>query len=198
MPVGETVLRGDGLDRNAGAFKSFALGRAMEQGGGPLSLLRRTAPLAACVFDRGQSIQTAVRTELVVILPPGFDQLPGFGEPEEKMFIEALVAKFAVEALDESVLHRLAGLDVAPGDPLGGPAQHRIAGQFGAVIADDGVRQPRWFTTSSNSRTMRPPPSEVSTAAARHLRLKSSSTHRPWKRRPSASRRKRKLATSVY
>jgi len=39
-----------------------------------------------------------VRTELVVILPPGFDQLPGFGEPEEKMFIEALVAKFAVEA----------------------------------------------------------------------------------------------------
>lgn len=27
-----------------------------------------------------------------------------------------------------------------PGHPLGGPAQHRIAGQFGAVIADDGVR----------------------------------------------------------
>jgi hypothetical protein len=41
--------------------------------------------------------------------------LPGFGEPEEKMFIEALVAKFAVEAFDESVLHRLAGLDVVVG-----------------------------------------------------------------------------------
>jgi hypothetical protein len=80
-----------------------------------------------------------VRTELVVILPPRFDQLPGFGEPEEKMFIKALVAKFAVEALDESVLHRLAGLDVVPGDPLGGPAQHRIAGQFGSVVRGEVV-----------------------------------------------------------
>jgi hypothetical protein len=44
-----------------------------------------------------------------------------FGEPEEKMFIETLVAKFAVEAFNEGVLHRLAGLDVVPG--------HRSAAQ---------------------------------------------------------------------
>ena len=66
------------------------------------------------VFGWGQSTQTAVRPELVVILAPGFNQVARFGEPEEKMLIEALVAKFAVEAFDESVLHRLAGLDVVP------------------------------------------------------------------------------------
>ena len=102
-------------------------------------MLRRTAPSLIGVFGRGQSTQAAVRPELVVILPPGFDQLSSFGEAEEKMFIEALVAKFAVEAFDEGVLHRLAGLDIVPGDSFGGPAQHRIAGQFGPVIADDGV-----------------------------------------------------------
>ena len=56
------------------------------------------------VFGWGQSTQTAVWPELVVILAPGFDQVSGFGEPEEKMFVETLVAKLAVEAFDESVL----------------------------------------------------------------------------------------------
>src|SRR6202041_1903376 len=39
------------------------------------------------VFGWGQSTQTAVGPELVVILAPGFDQVSGFGEPEEKMFV---------------------------------------------------------------------------------------------------------------
>ncbi|SRR5579871_2498376 len=58
-------------------------------GRGALSLLRRTAPLPAGVFGWSQSTQTAVWPELVVILAPGFDELPGFSEAEEKMFIEA-------------------------------------------------------------------------------------------------------------
>ena len=64
----------------------------MEQGDGPRSpeLAQADRPLPACVFDRGQSTQAAVRTELIVILAPGFDQLPGFGEPEEKMFIGSI------------------------------------------------------------------------------------------------------------
>ena len=75
------------------------------------------------VFGWGQGTQTAVWPELVVILAPGFDQVSGFGKPEEKMFVQTLVTKFAVEAFDEGVLHRLAGLDVVPGHPLGGPVQ---------------------------------------------------------------------------
>jgi hypothetical protein len=108
-------------------------------GRGALSLLRRTAPLPVGVLRRGQSTQTAVWPELVIVLAPGFDQIARFGKAKEKMFIEAFVAEFAVEAFDEGVLHRLAGLNVVPGDPLGGPAQHRVAGQFGTVVADDGV-----------------------------------------------------------
>jgi hypothetical protein len=49
------------------------------------------------VFGWGQSTQTAVWPELVVILSPGFDQMARFGEPEEKMFIETLVAQLAVK-----------------------------------------------------------------------------------------------------
>ena len=108
-------------------------------GRGALSLLRRTAPLPIGVFGWGQITQTAVWPELVIVLAPGFDQVARFGEPEEKMFIEAFVAKFAVEAFDEGVLYWLAGLDVVPGDPLGGPAQHRTTGEFGAVVRQEAV-----------------------------------------------------------
>ena len=61
----------------------------MEQGAvrGALSLLRRTAPLQVGVFGWGQSAQTTVWPELIVILAPSFDQVSGFGEPEEKMFV---------------------------------------------------------------------------------------------------------------
>ena len=39
-----------------------------------------------------------MRPEVVVIVAPGFDDCAGFGEAEENVFIEALVAQFAVEA----------------------------------------------------------------------------------------------------
>ena len=42
---------------------------------------------------------------------------------QEHVPIETLVAKLAVEALDEHTLHRLAGLDVVLGDPIDGPVQ---------------------------------------------------------------------------
>ena len=84
-------------------------------GRGALSLLRRPAPLLLGVFGRGQSPQAAVWSELVIVLPPGLDQVARFGQPEEKMFIEALVTQFAVEAFDKGILDRLAGLEVVPG-----------------------------------------------------------------------------------
>jgi len=120
--------------------RCFAPGGALEQGAGrgALGLLRRTAPLPIGVFGWGQH-QTFVWPELVVILPPGFDQMARFGEPEEEMFIEALIAQTAVERFAEGILDWFAGRDVVPVQSPGGPAQHCVAGKFGTVIADDGV-----------------------------------------------------------
>jgi hypothetical protein len=47
----------------------------------------------------------------------------GLRRPEEKKFIEAFVAKFAVEAFDEGILHRLARLDVVLGHPARNPLE---------------------------------------------------------------------------
>jgi hypothetical protein len=88
----------------------------------PSNWLKRPVPLLVCKLDRCQRSQAGVWANVIVVVAPGLDDRARFGEPEEKMFIEALVAKFAVEAFDESVLHRLAGLYVVSGDPLGGPA----------------------------------------------------------------------------
>lgn len=56
---------------------------------------------------------------------------------------------------DESILDRLdrlAELDIVPGDPVDGPAQHRSAGQLRAVVADGPTihRCRRIFRTSRN------------------------------------------------
>src|SRR5262249_19017923 len=51
---------------------------------------------------------------------------------------EAFVAQPADQALDEAVLHRLAGRDVVPGHAVGLlPGKDRVRGQLGAVVADD-------------------------------------------------------------
>jgi hypothetical protein len=54
------------------------------------------------------------------------------------VLVQAFIAEPAVEALDEPVLLRLARRDVVPGDATFlMPAQHRVRGQLGAVVADD-------------------------------------------------------------
>jgi len=67
--------------------------------GGPRSaeLAQADAPLLVGVFGWGQSTQAAVWPELVVILAPSFDQVSGFGEPEEKMFVQTLVTKLLLK-----------------------------------------------------------------------------------------------------
>ena len=59
----------------------FASGGAVEQGGEPRSPepAPRSVPLPVGVFGRGQSTQTAVWPELVIVLSPGFDQMARFG-----------------------------------------------------------------------------------------------------------------------
>jgi hypothetical protein len=63
-----------------------------------------------------------MRTDLVVIDPPGLDDAPRVVETEKPVLVEGLIAQLAVEALDVGVLNRLAGPDeVQLYAPLVGP-----------------------------------------------------------------------------
>jgi transposase len=62
-------------------------------------------------------------------------------EIEEQGLVEKLVAHAPVEALDKAILHRLAGGDEVPVDlAVPAPSQHGVAGELGAVVADDHAR----------------------------------------------------------
>jgi nitrogen fixation/metabolism regulation signal transduction histidine kinase len=59
-----------------------------------------------------------------------------------EVLVQTLVPEFAVEALQEAVLHRFAGRDVVPGDAaLRRPFQHRVAGQLSAVAHQELARR---------------------------------------------------------
>ena len=72
----------------------------------------------------GSVAQTAMRTDGVVMPPPGLDQHLGLGETVEDLAVEQLIAKRPVEALVVAVLSRRTGRDVKrPGAYRG--ARHR-------------------------------------------------------------------------
>ena len=78
---------------------------------------------------------------MIVVLPPGFQFLAGVSKASEDGLVETFIAKPCIEAFDKAVLIRLARCDVVPLDiAFLRPAQDRHASQFGAVVADDGVR----------------------------------------------------------
>ena len=63
---------------------------------------------AGCELLRCQIAQCAVRAYLVVVVdPPGFDDLSGAVQREEPVFVEVFLAELAVEAFDVAVPHRL-------------------------------------------------------------------------------------------
>src|ERR1700678_3037752 len=70
-------------------------------------------------------VERAVRTLAVVLAPPTRQGASHVIQRSEPACVETLVAQSTVEALDVSVLHRLAGLDVHQPDlPVFRPAQH--------------------------------------------------------------------------
>ena len=74
----------------------------------------------------------------VVVFHPGRDLDPGMSHAQEQRLVEQFVPHATVEALDVAILHRPSGRDVMPlHADLAAPCQHRIAGEFGAVVADD-------------------------------------------------------------
>ena len=64
--------------------------------------------------------------------------ITGLCQVAEQRLVQELVPHPAVEAFDETVLHRLARRDVVPFDlVLGAPLQDRVRGQFGPVVRHD-------------------------------------------------------------
>jgi hypothetical protein len=74
----------------------------------------------------------------VLVVGPGGDFLTVMGNPGEQCLVEQLIAHRPMEALDESVLGGLAWRRLVPLNPgFAAPFEHRVRGQFGAVLADD-------------------------------------------------------------
>jgi hypothetical protein len=87
-------------------------------------LLRREVPEGA-----GRPIQ-------IVVHPPVFDGPLRVGQAEEPVLVEALVAQLAIEALDETVLLGLTGIDELQLDAgLVSPLVERPARQLRAPVA---------------------------------------------------------------
>src|SRR5688572_20200325 len=83
-----------------------------------------------------------MRPLLVELPTPRFDLLPCVRQVGEPVKVQALVAELAVEALDERVLHGLAGPDeVQLHSALIRPGVERLAGELRSVVADDQFRR---------------------------------------------------------
>jgi hypothetical protein len=66
-----------------------------------------------------------MRTELVVVAPPIFDNESSVGQGSELVFVEAFVSEAAVKRFDVGVLGWLTRVDeVQPNSPIASPASH--------------------------------------------------------------------------
>jgi len=57
-----------------------------------------------------------MRSDGIVVEPPFFDGLACLAVTGKEMLVQAFIAQTADERLDQAILHRLARLDVVPGD----------------------------------------------------------------------------------
>ena len=74
---------------------------------------------------------------MAAVVAPVVNDAPDVGEAPELVPVQAAVPELAVEALHESVLGGLAGLDEVRrrAGPFV-PKAHRLSGELGAVVAD--------------------------------------------------------------
>ena len=76
-----------------------------------------------------------MRTNLVVVPAPGFDDDLGLGARQEPLQAQALVTELAVEAFAHPVLPGLAGVDQGGLDLLvGDPLQQRLGNELRALV----------------------------------------------------------------
>src|SRR6188768_2464857 len=82
-------------------------------------------------------------SNVVVVVPPDGDFGSCMAERHEPVLVEALIAKLAIEALDESVLGGLAGLnEVQSHLVLIGPSVEGLANELRAIVSDDAAGVP--------------------------------------------------------
>jgi hypothetical protein len=94
-----------------------------------------------------------MRPDIVIIVAPEGQRLAGVGEAVKDLLVQALVKQAAVEALDRSVLPRLARSDATPGGAgIASPFEDCGAGELGAVVADNAV----WFVANQDQRRQLP------------------------------------------
>ena len=87
-------------------------------------------------LGRGQAAMGRVRPGGVVVVAPARDHGARLGQRREDLLIQALIPEAGVEALDESVLLRLAGGDVMPLDAGSvRPVEDRPRGELGPVAS---------------------------------------------------------------
>src|SRR5712692_3460474 len=99
-----------------------------------------------------------MRSDLVVIPPPGFDGLACFPQGSEPVLVQALIPPLAVEALDESILHRLPRLDEMQFHPsLVSPDIQRLACELWPLSVTRTCGTPRRSRNRSSTRTTRAP-----------------------------------------
>ncbi len=95
------------------------------------------------VGERRQITERAVRPLGVVVAPPFLELDPRLGERGEQRFVQELIAQAAIEAFDESILLRLAWIDVVPCETEAlRPAEHRQAVELGAIVRGALLGQP--------------------------------------------------------
>ena len=120
---------------------------------GAIAYLRRTNR------SRGQTAMSEMRPDVVVVLSPKAEFASGIAQGNEDFFIEKLISKPCVKALDEAVFLRLAGGDIVPSDAsLALPVEHGSGCELGSVVRDNRLRlaieadDPAKFTSDPNTR----------------------------------------------
>ena len=79
-----------------------------------------------------------MRWHIIVLGPPPLDARPRLSEAVEPMHVQALIPKFAAEALNESIVHWSLRCDEVKSNPA--PVRlpiEDIAGEFGPVVRSD-------------------------------------------------------------
>lgn len=61
-----------------------------------------------CKFVWREPFKARVGPVLIVVVPPCFDVMLGLGIAREEVLVETFIPQAAIEALDKTVLHRLA------------------------------------------------------------------------------------------
>src|SRR5262249_33930952 len=96
----------------------------------------------SCKLRRWTIPQRAVRSVIVVVLPPGFDSLLRVRHTDEPMLVEAFVPKLAVEALGVGVLRRLSRPHECQAHMVAiGPCVQHLSRKLWAVVDDDAPRE---------------------------------------------------------